>query len=162
MIKQVIVMRTKYPCENGSKKLRRGKEIAQACHSSTAFLTRKIQGMLGCDPGDKAAKWRSDNPFSDLESAFLEGYKQAKSDLKISSEELEWIEGIFTKICLKVDTEEQLLEIEMRAKEKGLACHLITDRGLTEFGGVPTRTCLSIGPDLSEKIDEVTGGLELY
>lgn len=131
MIKQVIVMRTTFPIENGSKKLRRGKEIAQACHASIAFLTNKI--------------------------------RQSPSEpISLSEVESEWINGIFTKICLKVNTEEQLLEIERKAKEKGLVCHLITDRGLTEFKGVPTNTCLAIGPDLSEKIDEVTGGLELY
>lgn len=40
--------------------------------------------------------------------------------------------------------------------------HLITDGGLTEFGGVPTRTCLGIGPDYDDRIDPVTGDLELY
>jgi PTH2 family peptidyl-tRNA hydrolase len=40
--------------------------------------------------------------------------------------------------------------------------HLITDRGLTEFGGVPTRTCLAVGPDYYDLIDPVTGDLELY
>lgn len=131
MIKQVIVMRTTFPIENGSKKLRRGKEIAQACHASIAFLTNKIR----------------QNPNAPID---------------LSKVEIEWIQGIFTKICLKVETEEQLLEIEKKAKEKGLTCHLITDRGLTEFKGVPTNTCLAIGPDYAEKIDEVTGGLELY
>jgi PTH2 family peptidyl-tRNA hydrolase len=43
-----------------------------------------------------------------------------------------------------------------------LVVHLITDRGLTEFGGVPTRTCLAVGPDYDDLIDPVTGGLELY
>ena len=39
---------------------------------------------------------------------------------------------------------------------------LITDGGLTEFGGVPTRTCLGIGPDYDDRIGPVTGDLELY
>lgn len=133
MIKQVIVMRTTYPIEGGSKKLRRGKEIAQACHASISFLTNRLKKI-------------SNNIYQ----------------IELSSIEEQWVKGIFTKICLKVETEEQLLEIEKKAKEKGLICHLITDRGLTEFNNVPTNTCLSIGPDLAEKIDEVTGNLELY
>lgn len=133
MIKQVIVMRTTYPIEGGSKKLRRGKEIAQACHASIAFLTNRLKKI-------------SNNTYQ----------------IELSNIEEQWVKGIFTKICLKVETEEQLLEIEKKAKEKGLVCHLITDRGLTEFKGIPTNTCLSIGPDESEKIDEVTGNLELY
>jgi PTH2 family peptidyl-tRNA hydrolase len=129
MIKQVIIMRTTYD----GKKLRRGKEIAQACHASIAFLTNRLKNI-------------SENTFQ----------------VELSKNEIEWVKGIFTKICLKVETEEQLLEIEKKAKEKGLVCHLITDRGLTEFHGIPTNTCLSIGPDEAEKIDEITGNLELY
>jgi PTH2 family peptidyl-tRNA hydrolase len=160
MIKQVIVMRTTYPYENGTKKLRRGKEIAQACHASIAFLTGKIQRMLS---GDNFSEWFSRAIHADDPAeAYIEGFNAATELLNISPVELEWINGIFTKICLKVDTEEQLLEIKKKADEIGLQCHLITDRGLTEFGGVPTNTCLSIGPDEAHKIDEVTGGLELY
>jgi peptidyl-tRNA hydrolase, PTH2 family len=160
MIKQVIVMRTNYPSANGTKKLRRGKEIAQACHASTAFLTRKIQRLLA---GDNFNEWISNAIHADDPAeAYIEGFKAATELLDISPVELDWINGIFTKICLKVETEEQLLEVERKAKEKGLVCHLITDRGLTEFGGIPTNTCLSIGPDEAHKIDEVTGGLDLY
>jgi PTH2 family peptidyl-tRNA hydrolase len=39
---------------------------------------------------------------------------------------------------------------------------VITDSGRTEFCGVPTRTCLALGPDLASKIDAITGTLELY
>ncbi len=45
--------------------------------------------------------------------------------------------------------------------EKGLVCSLIIDAGLTEFGGVPTRTCIAIGPNWSDEIDEITGHLKL-
>ncbi len=38
---------------------------------------------------------------------------------------------------------------------------LITDAGRTEFHGEPTNTTLAIGPDYSEKIDKITGGLPL-
>ena len=38
---------------------------------------------------------------------------------------------------------------------------LITDAGHTEFHGVPTRTCLAIGPAWSDEIDAITGGLQL-
>lgn len=161
MIKQVIVMRTTYPSKQGSKKLRRGKEIAQACHASIAFLTRKIQALLNHEPS--LSKWAASSIHADDPAeAFVDGFREALNLLDIKPAELEWINGIFTKICLKVETEEQLLEVERKAREKGLACHLITDRGLTEFNGVPTNTCLSIGPDEACKIDEVTGGLELY
>ena len=38
---------------------------------------------------------------------------------------------------------------------------LITDAGLTEFHGVPTNTCLGIGPYEAEEIDKFTGNLPL-
>jgi PTH2 family peptidyl-tRNA hydrolase len=75
---------------------------------------------------------------------------------------MEWIESGFTKVCVRVDSEEQLLEVYQRAKDAGLAAHLITDSGKTEFDGVPTKTCCAIGPDYSDRIDKVTGHLELY
>lgn len=74
----------------------------------------------------------------------------------------EWIESNFAKICLVVKSEEELLDIEKKAREAGLDVHLVTDSGLTEFNGVPTNTCLCIGPDYSEKIDPITGHLPLY
>lgn len=135
MIKQVIVMRK-------DLKMRRGKEIAQGSHAAIAFLTRKIQRYLS----DRAYT----SPGDDLFANYL------------TPIELDWINGIFTKICLKVNSEEELLEIDRKAKEAGLECHLITDAGLTEFNGVPTKTCLCIGPDESDKIDAITGDLELY
>lgn len=73
-----------------------------------------------------------------------------------------WIAGNFAKICLQVDSEAELLEIEKKAKEIGIECHVVTDSGKTEFNGIPTKTCLALGPDYSDKIDKVTGNLKLY
>lgn len=75
--------------------------------------------------------------------------------------ELEWMEGSFAKVCVRVNSEEELLDVYEKAKAAGLEVHLITDSGKTEFHGVPTNTCLAIGPDLSEKIDPITGELTL-
>ena len=44
-----------------------------------------------------------------------------------------------------------------KAVGAGVLVQLITDRGLTEFGGVPTRTCLAVGPDYDDRVDPVTG-----
>ena len=73
----------------------------------------------------------------------------------------EWLESSFTKICVSVDSERELLEIAGRADEAGLECHLVTDNGTTEFGGVPTRTCLALGQDRPENIDKISGHLKL-
>ena len=123
MIKQVIVVRK-------DLKMRRGKEIAQACHASISFLTNKLrEGQL-------------DGDFSEAE--------------------LDWLSGSFTKVCLQVDSEKELMDIASAARKSHLEVHVITDAGKTEFAGVPTKTCLAIGPNDALEIDEVTGHLKLY
>ncbi len=80
----------------------------------------------------------------------------------LSDDEIAWFEeSAMTKICVRVESEAELLEIEDKARSAQLTVNVITDAGFTEFHGVPTRTCLAIGPNLSERIDEITGGLKL-
>ena len=64
------------------------------------------------------------------------------------------------KIILKVKDEKELGECEQKAKNMGLPCVLIRDRGLTE---VPpnTVTCLGIGPGPDKEINEITRNLAL-
>ncbi|MEM4480696.1 MAG: peptidyl-tRNA hydrolase Pth2 [Candidatus Bathyarchaeia archaeon] len=71
-----------------------------------------------------------------------------------------WMEEGQCKVVVKVNSEKELLELEKQAKELGLPCSLIVDRGLTE---IPpgTVTCLGIGPAPSEKVDKITGKLPL-
>jgi PTH2 family peptidyl-tRNA hydrolase len=74
---------------------------------------------------------------------------------------MQWITGSFTKICVYVNTEEELLALHEQALNAGLICSLIKDSGRTEFKGIPTHTVLAIGPDASDKIDPITGHLPL-
>ena len=71
-----------------------------------------------------------------------------------------WMKEGQCKIAVKIKSENELLELEKKAKELALPCALITDRGLTE---VPpgTTTCLGIGPAPTEKIDIITALLPL-
>lgn len=73
----------------------------------------------------------------------------------------EWINGIFTKVCVSVSSELDLLWIYDLAEKAGLPVKLIEDSGLTEFNGVPTKTCLAIGPAWADDIDKITGELTL-
>lgn len=73
-----------------------------------------------------------------------------------------WLSGIFKKICVYVNSEEELLALHRKAEENGLITCLITDRGLTEFNNVPTITALAVGPDTYERVDSVCGDLPLY
>lgn len=74
-----------------------------------------------------------------------------------------WLNGIFTKICLGIDTEEEMLNLYNRIKTErpDIPCVLITDNGLTEFSGVPTNTCIGIGPFWGDEIDLFTKELKL-
>lgn len=81
--------------------------------------------------------------------------------IPLSKAEMQWIEGSFFKVCVGVDTEQELLDIFEKARTMDLECNLITDQGHTEFNGVPTNTCLALGPDYSSKIDTLTGHLKL-
>lgn len=81
--------------------------------------------------------------------------------LHLTEEMVEWLHGYQTKIAVSVPSEEALLSVYEQAKEKGLPVALITDAGLTEFNGVPTKTCIAIGPANSEAIDAITGHLPL-
>ena len=73
----------------------------------------------------------------------------------------DWIDGRFTKIVVSCDSEQELDELYKQAKEKGLPCSMIVDAGLTEFNGVPTKTCIAIGPANPDDIDEITKHLKL-
>lgn len=75
-----------------------------------------------------------------------------------------WLKGSFTKICVSVNSEEELVAIYEKARQKfdsDCPLTLITDAGRTEFNGVPTKTCCAIGPWWSDEIDEITGALPL-
>ena len=82
--------------------------------------------------------------------------------VELSEVEKAWISEGMGKVCLQVNSEEELLAHHQQALEQGLVSHLIKDSGRTEFGGVPTLTACAIGPDDALKIDEVTGDLKLY
>ena len=66
-----------------------------------------------------------------------------------------------TKICVSVDSEQELLDVYNKAGQAGLPCALIMDAGKTEFNGVPTLTSCAIGPALAEDIDKITSSLKL-
>jgi PTH2 family peptidyl-tRNA hydrolase len=85
-----------------------------------------------------------------------------KSDNHTATNKLyRWMENDYKKICLGVNSEEELIEICRVASVKGIPRHLVIDNGLTEFHGVKTTTCVVLGPWENEELDEVTGGLTL-
>lgn len=81
---------------------------------------------------------------------------------RLSEAESAWLTGEFRKVTVQVKSEQELLELWSKAGSLGVKAHLITDSGKTEFHGVPTPTCLALGPDFDHILDPITGHLELY
>jgi peptidyl-tRNA hydrolase, PTH2 family len=73
-----------------------------------------------------------------------------------------WIDQGSAKICVKVNSEQELKDLETKAEDAGINCCLITDAGRTMFHGIETPTCIALGPDTAEKLDPITGQLRLY
>jgi len=131
-IKQVIVIRK-------DLHMRLGKSCSQAAHA-----TMKVILDLMFDTEDN----RNNLKFKTL---CMEKGKHLD----------QWINGIFKKIVVYVNSEQELLEIYNKATEQNLPCSLIQDAGQTEFNGVSTYTCCAIGPGSDEEIDKITGELPL-
>jgi peptidyl-tRNA hydrolase, PTH2 family len=81
--------------------------------------------------------------------------------LKKDPEKVEdWRYEGMKKIILKVDSEKELVRFFQEAKDRGLTAALITDAGKTVV--LPgTKTCIAIGPDSEERIDDLTGKLKM-
>lgn len=124
------------------------------CQTKMVIVARKD---LNCRKG----KYMSQSGHASL--GFLwKKLKDGKICFELSEIELNWYQTGQTKITVQVKSEEELLKIYNDAKDAGLEVNLVTDLGRTEFNGIPTNTCLAIGPDCAEKIDEITGHLELF
>jgi PTH2 family peptidyl-tRNA hydrolase len=129
--KQVIIIRK-------DLNMRKGKMVAQGSHASMKVLL-------------------------DMMSSYSNESKQEERTLYIDRNSAieDWINGKFTKVCVSVDSLDELNAVYEKAKSEGISCALITDAGLTEFNGVPTVTCCAIGPAWSTDVDPITGHLKL-
>jgi PTH2 family peptidyl-tRNA hydrolase len=113
--------------------MRKGKLVAQGAHASLGAILQQMK-----QDGDKLI-------------------------LDLNDERLApWVTGRFKKICVYVNSEQELLDIYNTAREAGLISSLIKDAGLTEFNGVATLTAVAVGPDREDRIDAVTKHLPLY
>ena len=136
--KMMIVMRR-------DLKMRKGKIAAQAGHACVDAILMALskEGRM--------------NDFEMTGDGFI-----LKNADKPSSPLSDWFAYGCAKICVYVDSKEALLEIAEKAKERGIIASVITDAGMTEFHGVPTKTCLALEPLPAEIADELTGDLPLY
>ncbi|MNC18398.1 peptidyl-tRNA hydrolase [compost metagenome] len=74
----------------------------------------------------------------------------------------DWMTKSFPKITLEVKNEAQLKRYYDEAVAAGLPASWIVDAGRTVFNGVPTPTCVGIGPASREAIDAITKRLRVY
>ena len=116
--------------------MRRGKEVAQGSHASMEFLTQQLRRQFD----------HSDKDYC----------------VVLTEVERTWLAKGSAKVCLRVNSEQELLEHYNKARSNGLTSFLIQDSGRTEFHGTPTYTACAIGPDYSDKIDTITGDLVPY
>lgn len=134
--KQVIVVRN-------DLKMRKGKIAAQAAHASVGAILSIAKKDFGYD--SRGQKANSLTITIDLDDPAA----------------IQWFEQRFKKIAVKVDSEQELLNIYQQAKDAYLPCSLIRDAGDTVFNGVPTYTTVAIGPADPDRIDAITGNLPL-
>lgn len=137
--KQMIVMRR-------DLKMRKGKIAAQAGHACVEAVLGALarEGRLSdvtFENGEITLARRPDDPPTPL---------------------TEWFENGVAKICVYVDSEEELRAVHEKATEAGILSVLITDAGFTEFHGVPTCTCLAFEPLPADRVDPITGPLPLF
>ncbi|WP_308778492.1 aminoacyl-tRNA hydrolase [uncultured Bacteroides sp.] len=119
--------------------MRKGKMIAQGAHAS-------VDALLSL--------------FSRTEKEGEVTYRLTYGE---DSPLAEWLNGMYAKICLYVESEEGLVSLyeRIRKENPSIPVSMIEDAGLTEFHGVETKTCIGIGPWWSEEIDIFTGELKL-
>jgi PTH2 family peptidyl-tRNA hydrolase len=131
--KQVIVMRK-------DLNMRKGKMIAQGSHASMSFLTKGLN--------------ISQTINSEGDPCFF-------ACIAFTEEINHWLRNSFRKICVYVNSEEELEAVHQKALDNGLISHMLTDNGATEFNGVKTKTCCAIGPASDHKFKNVTDHLPL-
>lgn len=127
-------------------KMRKGKIAAQASHAAVEAVLKAIlkegrAGQLRTDP---------------------QGWVYLDTPAGQESPLTDWFQYGMAKICVYVDSEEELLELDRRAREAGVTTALIQDAGMTEFHGEPTYTALAFEPLEAARADELTGTLPLY
>lgn len=137
-VKQVILIRK-------DLNMPPGKLMAQAAHASLQAIFNRmyVDSEQLDDDKDTRAIYRELNTTSN-------------SSLNM------WICGEQKKVCLAVNSQEELDDYYNKALENNLMSSYIIDNGHTVFNGIPTPTCVAIGPDFSHLIDPITSKLKLY
>jgi len=130
-VKQFIIVRTNLG-------MSAGKTAAQAAHAAMkVFFDKMFKENATTDDKKYVAKY----------SFFA------------TEEEVQWIDGMFTKIAKKVKNETQLMKAYNKAVELGLNVSLIKDAGRTELDG-ENYTAIAVGPNYVDECEPVVKRLQ--
>lgn len=128
-----------------------GKLGAQVAHASLACILQM-------------GKWSPRIQFNEGDGSAIDGHA-FEINLKAEGPDTavhDWMTKSFPKITLEVKNEAQLKRYYDEAVAAGLPASWIVDAGRTIFDGVPTPTCVGIGPASREQIDAITKRLRVY
>lgn len=131
-VKQVLVLRK-------DLNMRKGKCVSQGSHSSVGAVLS--EGYIDEREENYIIPLKSNGELTPL------GF---------------WLSTNFKKICVYVNSEQELLDLYEKTKALNIPCSLIQDSGLTEFNGIPTYTALGIGPAMNESFIGLTDKLPLF
>ena len=140
-VKQVIVVRK-------DLNMRKGKIAAQVAHAAMKVFFDRMGPIEDGSPFTNVGVYKGKVTYHTTISEITEPMKR-------------WMEGAFTKVVVGCNGKAELLELQAKADELGIPNALMVDNGWTEFHNTPTITCLAIGPDDVDVIDEVTKELPL-
>ena len=133
--------------EAGHKtKMKPGKVAAQCCH---AVLGAYVSGVVRFLDGRREAVlvWQ---PLR-----YKRATRAAPSAVRA------WALTGQAKVCVKVPTEAELLELERTLAAKGIVHYLVEDAGRTQVAP-GSRTVLAVGPAPVKVLDPITKHLKLY
>lgn len=137
--KQVIVLRK-------DLKMRKGKMVAQGSHASMKIFFDLMAPEYGLNTVKNGNQYK---------------YQLWLPEGDVGKKMREWMEGSFAKIVVSVDSLDELEGLYELAQIANIPSAMIIDEGRTEFKGIPTKTCIAIGPDDGDKIDKLTAHLSL-
>ena len=132
--KQVIVVRK-------DLNMRKGKLAAQVAHASLKVILDQMMT----------------NHYTYGDRHWMDKVLSLRPEEPLS----QWLLDKFTKIVVYVESEDAIHALANKCHFLNVPCAVITDSGKTEFHGEPTVTCIAIGPDWEDKVDEITGDLPL-
>ena len=124
--------------------------LATAVTQGPCKMVLAVRTDLGMGKGKAAAQ---------CAHAAVMCYKKAVRDAPDLVERWESL-GV-TKVCVKVDNEETLLDIAAKARAAGVVYGVVRDAGRTQIES-GTATVVGIGPAPIDIVNKLTGHLKLY